>query len=49
MGNRPPALMHLLAEGVPVTLLLDLFAPPVAEEVYAREAGCPSERSSGGV
>jgi len=31
--------MRLLAHGVPLTLLLDLVAPPNAAEVYAREGG----------
>ena len=29
--------MQLLAHGVPLTLLLDLLAPPDAAELYARE------------
>ena len=38
MTTQQP-LMDLLAERVPVTLLLDLFAPPKADEVYATEGG----------
>jgi hypothetical protein len=38
MTTQQP-LMDLLAEHVPVTLLLDLFAPPKADEVYATEGG----------
>jgi hypothetical protein len=49
MRDRPPALMHLLAERVPVTLLLDLFAPPDAEEVYVREGGGPERSAVGGL
>jgi hypothetical protein len=29
--------MRLLAQGVPLTLLLDLLVPPDAAELYARE------------
>lgn len=32
-------LMRLLTERVPVTLLLDLLAPPDAEELYRSEGG----------
>lgn len=32
-------LMRLLTERVPVTLLLDLLAPPDAEELYRVEGG----------
>jgi len=32
-------LMKLLTERVPVTLLLDLIAPPDAEELYRTEGG----------
>lgn len=32
-------LMRLLTERVPVTLLLDLLAPPDAEELYRTEGG----------
>lgn len=32
-------LMRLLTERVPVTLLLDLLAPPDAEELYRIEGG----------
>jgi hypothetical protein len=32
-------MMHLLAARVPVTLLLDLFAPPNAHEVFRTEGG----------
>jgi hypothetical protein len=32
-------LMELLADHVPVTLLLDLFAPPQADELYTTEGG----------
>jgi len=32
-------MMRLLAQRVPVTLLLDLLAPPNAEELYAAEGG----------
>ena len=32
-------MMRLLAERVPVTLLLDLLAPPDAAEVYSTEGG----------
>lgn len=38
MTSQQP-LMNMLAEHVPVTLLLDLFAPPNADEVYATEGG----------
>jgi hypothetical protein len=32
-------MMHMLAEGVPVTLLLDLLRPPEADEMYVVEGG----------
>ena len=32
-------MMRLLAQRVPLTLLLDLLAPPSAEELYAAEGG----------
>jgi hypothetical protein len=32
-------MMRLLAQRVPLTLLLDLLAPPNAEELYAAEGG----------
>jgi len=32
-------MMRLLAQRVPLTLLLDLLAPPDAEELYATEGG----------
>ena len=32
-------MMRLLAQRVPLTLLLDLLAPPNAEELYATEGG----------
>ena len=32
-------MMHLLAERVPVTLLLDLLAPPDAAEMFSIEGG----------
>jgi len=32
-------MMHLLEQRVPLTLLLDLLAPPNAEELYAKEGG----------
>ena len=32
-------MMRLLAQRVPLTLLLDLLAPPSAEELYATEGG----------
>ena len=32
-------MMRLLAQRVPLTLLLDLLAPPNAEELYAVEGG----------
>jgi hypothetical protein len=32
-------MMRLLAQGVPLTLILDLVAPPNAEELYAVEGG----------
>ena len=36
---EPENLMDMLAAGLPLTLLLDLAAPPVASEVYASEGG----------
>ena len=44
MRHEPEAgqghmLMRLLTERVPVTLLLDLMAPPDAEELYRVEGG----------
>lgn len=38
MTQQQP-MMDLLADHVPVTLLLDLFAPPRADEVYLAEGG----------
>ena len=32
-------MMRLLEQRVPLTLLLDLLAPPNAEELYATEGG----------
>ena len=32
-------MMRLLADRVPVTLLLDLLAPPDADELYVTEGG----------
>jgi hypothetical protein len=32
-------MMRLLAQRVPLTLLLDLVSPPDAEELYALEGG----------
>lgn len=32
-------MMRLLAQGVPLTLILDLVRPPDARELYAREGG----------
>ena len=32
-------MMQLLAQGVPLTLILDLVAPPNAAELYAVEGG----------
>ena len=32
-------MMRLLEQRVPLTLLLDLLAPPNAEELYASEGG----------
>lgn len=31
--------MSLLAAGIPVTLLLDICAPPDADEIYVTEGG----------
>lgn len=41
--------MHLLADGVPLSLLLDLFLGPRSEDLMAHEAGGqrrPAERSA---
>ena len=38
MGD-PGAMMQLLRDGVPVTLLFDLAQPPDAEQVYEVEGG----------
>ncbi|MDQ1695791.1 MAG: hypothetical protein QOJ03_1144 [Frankiaceae bacterium] len=39
MEDHDLQVMNLLAAHVPVTLLLDLAAPPDADEVYATEGG----------
>jgi hypothetical protein len=38
MGEQRP-IMKLLRDGVPVTLLVDIAAPPDAEQVYETEGG----------
>lgn len=35
----PDTMMQMLADHVPVTLLLDLLAPPDAREVFSTEGG----------
>ena len=35
----PEMMMQLLADHVPVTLLLDLLAPPDARELFSAEGG----------
>lgn len=35
----PDTMMQLLADRIPVTLLVDLLAPPDAREVYSTEGG----------
>jgi hypothetical protein len=35
----PEKMMQMLADHVPVTLLLDLFAPPNAQELFSAEGG----------
>ena len=35
----PDTMMQLLADRIPVTLLVDLLAPPDARDVYSTEGG----------
>ena len=37
--NEQETLMRMLADDVPVTLLIDLLVPPTARELYEREGG----------
>jgi hypothetical protein len=39
MRDNGTVLMRLLAERVPITLLMDLASPPDARELYLREGG----------
>lgn len=39
MHEDEVVLQRMFAAGVPVTLLLDLLAPPDADEVYVTEGG----------